>query len=72
MLVYSTCTVRKKENISIIEDFLNDNKDFVLCPLNGLFSAKFESGRDMGKGYIQLYPHKDLTDGFFIARMKKI
>ncbi len=72
ILVYSTCTIRKQENILLIKEFLKNNKDFELCSLEGLFSEKFEKGRNLKKGYIQLYPHKDLTDGFFIARMKKI
>ncbi len=72
VLVYSTCTIRKQENILLIKEFLENNKNFELCSLEGLFSEKFEKDRDLKKGYIQLYPHKDLTDGFFIARMKKI
>ncbi len=71
ILVYSTCTVRKQENEDIIKDFLKDNK-FELCSLSGLFSEKFEHNRDMSKGYIQLYPHIDKTEGFFIARMRRI
>lgn len=71
-LVYSTCTVRKNENIAVVNEFLKNNSDFELSSMEGLFSEKFEEGRDMKKGYLQLYPHKDNTDGFFIARMKKI
>lgn len=72
ILVYSTCTVRKQENIGIVNDFLDKNKNFVLSPLTGLLSENIEKNIDTNKGYIQLYPHKDKTDGFFIARMKKI
>ncbi len=72
ILVYSTCTVRKKENIDVVNEFLKNNSDFELCSLEGLFSEKFENNRDMKKGFLQLYPHKDNTDGFFIARMKRI
>ncbi len=72
ILVYSTCTVRKQENEDIIIDFLEKNKNFELCSLSGLFSDSFECGRDMEKGFVQLYQHRDKTEGFFIARMKKI
>lgn len=72
ILVYSTCTVRNAENISLINEFLHKNKQFELCSMEGLFGEKFEKGKDLKKGYIQLYPHKDFTDGFFIARMKRI
>ncbi|MBE7091565.1 MAG: 16S rRNA (cytosine(967)-C(5))-methyltransferase RsmB [Clostridiales bacterium] len=71
VLVYSTCTVRKKENIDIINNFLKNNKDFVLSSMEGLMGEKFERNHDLKKGYIQLYPHTDKTDGFFIARMLK-
>lgn len=72
VLVYSTCTVRKKENIDIINDFLKNNNDFVLCSMQGLMGEKFEHKHNLEKGYVQLYPHIDKTDGFFIARMKRI
>ncbi len=72
ILVYSTCTVRKQENIDIINDFLNNNKNFVLCSLKGLLSEKIDLNHNTENGYIQFYPHKDKTDGFFIARMKRI
>lgn len=72
ILVYSTCTIRKKENIDIINNFLKENNDFALCSLEGLFGEKFEQNRELKKGYIQLYPHIDKIDGFFIARMKRI
>lgn len=71
VLVYSTCTVRKRENTDNVMCFLKNNPQFKLDSAEGLFGEKFEKGRDMSKGYIQLYPHKDKTDGFFIARMVK-
>ena len=72
ILVYSTCTVRNKENIDLVLDFLNDNNDFSLDSLLGLMGGKFEQTHDLTKGYVQMYPHIDKTDGFFIARMKRI
>ena len=72
ILVYSTCTVRNKENISLVLEFLKNNKDFKLDSLSGLLSETFEKKHDLTKGYIQMYPHIDKTDGFFIARMKRI
>ena len=71
VLVYSTCTVRKRENIDIIKSFLRDNSDFSLCSLEGFFGYKFSENRDLARGYVQLYPHKDKIEGFFIARMVK-
>lgn len=71
ILVYSTCTVRNGENIGIVEKFLKENADFSLDSLSGLLGEKFENGKELKKGFLQLYPEIDLTDGFFIARMKK-
>ena len=72
ILVYSTCTVRKKENIDLVLDFLNNNSEFSLVSLSGLMGENFEQTHDLNKGYVQMYPHIDKTDGFFIARMKRI
>lgn len=71
VLVYSTCTVRDEENINIVKRFLQENKDFYLDDMTGLFGKKFEQDRQVEKGFVQLYPEKDLIDGFFISRMKR-
>ncbi|MDD2481711.1 MAG: 16S rRNA (cytosine(967)-C(5))-methyltransferase RsmB, partial [Lutispora sp.] len=69
-LVYSTCTLNKKENIEIVNKFLSENKDFYfdnienLLPRN-LFAPNAE------EGYLELYPNVHNTDGFFISRMIK-
>ncbi len=33
VLVYSTCTVLKRENEAVVEDFLSENKDFILLEM---------------------------------------
>lgn len=55
ILVYSTCSLNKKENEDICDKFLAENNDF----------KKVED-------YITLWPHKNGTDGFFIAKFKKV
>lgn len=62
-LVYSTCTINDTENRDIIEKFIANNPSF-----------EIDSIEYQGKLYksIELYPHRDNTDGFFICRMKKI
>ena len=72
VLVYSTCTVRDEENINIVKRFLQENKDFYLDDMTNLFGKRFEQGRQVQKGFVQLYPENDFIDGFFISRMKKI
>ncbi len=71
ILVYSTCTVRQNENLRQVEKFLKSFPEFSFDPLDGVFGEAFSAEHDLKKGYIALYPHKDNTDGFFIARMKR-
>jgi 16S rRNA (cytosine967-C5)-methyltransferase len=54
-LVYSTCTISAPENARQIEGFLERRPDFV---------AKV--GR-----FVQTLPHRDGTDGFFIASLER-
>lgn len=60
ILVYSTCSIDKRENEEVIKAFLKDNKEFKLMP--------FDGGET---GYKTWYPDTDKTDGAFICRMKK-
>ncbi|HZK33221.1 MAG TPA: 16S rRNA (cytosine(967)-C(5))-methyltransferase RsmB [Tissierellaceae bacterium] len=70
ILVYSTCTIEKEENINLIERFLNESPEFKLISIKD----KIKNTRNLGtldKGYIQLYPHIHNTDGFFVSKMIK-
>ena len=58
ILVYSTCTISKMENQQTVQMFLRENKNFEALPTEYMNE----------KGYCQLYPNVDNTDGFFIAR----
>lgn len=64
VLVYSTCTLNPDENENVITDFLSLRKDFALEP--------FSAGALSCDGMITLLPHKYGTDGFFIAKLKKL
>lgn len=75
-LVYSTCTIAREENESVVRRFLEDSGEFeldpawpteVLRPLRetkGVLNEPFE-------GMVQLLPHQFGSDGFFIARLKR-
>lgn len=70
LIIYSTCTIEENENINMIEEFLNKNKDFTLSPFDQLIS--FDENMSSSKeGYIQMFPNIHGTDGFFISRIKK-
>lgn len=57
-LVYSTCTLSDSENKKVCKRFLEGNNNFIpVLPLEDFSSESF----------ITLMPHKNHTDGFFIA-----
>lgn len=66
-LMYSTCTIMENENEGVVKSFLSEREDFILEP--------FVLPEPIGiaeKGYITLWPHIHHTDGFFIAKLKKV
>ena len=63
-LMYSTCTILRRENEDVVTAFLQENEEFYLEPLElpGVF-PKNETG------YLTLIPGEYDTDGFFICRL---
>ena len=66
ILVYSTCTIAREENQSVVETFLKDNDSFELL------NAGERLPKSRTEEMVQLYPQRDGTDGFFISCMRKI
>lgn len=69
ILVYSVCTISKPETTGVVEKFLNQHSDFKPGNLKAILPQNLK--KDAQEGWIQLLPHKHLTDGMFIARLKK-
>lgn len=65
-LVYSTCTILQRENEAVVEEFLRTHADFALAP----FSLPVCGSCD--EGMVTLLPHRHQTDGFFVAKFRKI
>lgn len=66
VLVYSTCTIERGENQEVVEQFLQEHADFSLERTGAFLPLKKRE-----EAMVQLYPQRDGTDGFFIARMKR-
>ena len=66
VLLYSTCTLLRRENEDVVESFLKHRKDFALEPLS--LPAVFPKNET---GMLTLIPGEYDTDGFFICRMRR-
>ena len=66
VLLYSTCTVLKRENEDVVASFLEQHPEFVTEPLE--LPAPFPKNET---GMITLIPGEYDTDGFFICRMRR-
>ena len=73
-IVYSTCSIIRKENIGVIEKFLKENSRFELQKIS--LPENEKNGKDyfekfmIEEKYLQVYQNEK-TDGFFICKMKK-
>lgn len=67
-LVYSVCTISRRESEDLIDAFLGGHADWAADDL-GLEHPAWRSAHD-GR-FLQLLPDRDRTDGFFIARLRR-
>jgi 16S rRNA (cytosine967-C5)-methyltransferase len=67
VLVYSVCTISQQESEAVVDRFLREHREFEADDL----LAEYPEWRHPrgGAGHLQLLPHRDRTDGFFIARL---
>ncbi len=69
VLVYATCSLLPQENEEQIKLFLSAHPEFSLDELPLDFPERFRPL--YGEHGLQLLPHRDGVEGFFIARMKR-
>lgn len=69
-LIYSTCTLLRKENEEVVESFLARHAEFKLDSSSRVLS-RWRLNHLSKNGYLYLYPHKHGTDGFFAAVMTR-
>ena len=65
-LLYSTCTVREAENAAVVRRFLAEHAEFSPEDFTCL------NGAESDQGMLQLWPQRHGTDGFFIAKLRKL
>lgn len=70
-LIYSTCTINEAENMGNVEWFLAENKEFELASVKGDLCEEL-SRSVVNEGCLQLLPGIHKSDGFFIAKFKKV
>jgi len=67
-LVYSVCTISAPETSTVVERFLGEHPDWSAEDLGRRWSAWSHAA---DSPYLQLLCHRDGTDGFFIARLRR-
>ena len=67
VLVYSTCTIIRRENDQIVEEFLLRNDQFEIDSADQFFDDSIVTER----GFVKTYPGHDQLDGSFCARLKR-
>lgn len=70
-LVYSTCTIHKGENMGNVEWFLTQYPQFKLVSIAENLCDEIKGGLQR-EGCLQLLPGVHESDGFFIAKFKKV
>lgn len=70
-LVYSTCTIHARENMENVNWFLNQFPEFELVPIKNLLPEELRGSVEK-EGCLQFLPGIHKSDGFFIAKFRKV
>lgn len=71
ILIYSTCTIHKKENMDNVHWFLQENADFELVSIGDILCDELKKDV-VEEGCLQFLPGVHESDGFFIAKFKRV
>jgi 16S rRNA (cytosine967-C5)-methyltransferase len=67
-LVYSVCTISAAEGVAVVDAFLRAHPDF---SVQALGAEHPEWADQLDRRHLQLLPHREGTDGFFVARLRR-
>ena len=70
-LIYSTCTIHTRENMENVNWFLNQYPEFELVPIQTLLPEELRKSVEK-EGCLQFLPGVHKSDGFFIAKFRKV
>lgn len=71
-VVYVTCSVLRAENEDVVEGFLADSDRFSVLPVAGVWAQTIGETPCPATGpYLTLAPHREGTDGFFVAVLER-
>lgn len=68
VLLYSTCTILKRENEEVVHRFLESHNEYEL----EAFKVPERLPKGDNEGMLTLLPHIHETDGFFICKLRRI
>ncbi len=71
-IVYATCSIIPEENCKQVEYFLASHPEFELVSVFDELKEHAIRVPDQKDMYLQILPHHFQSDGFFIAKMKRI
>ncbi|MCL1462827.1 16S rRNA (cytosine(967)-C(5))-methyltransferase [Argonema galeatum] len=69
ILVYSTCTLHPQENENVIQTFLDSHPNWQIEPPDPSSPA---AAFTISDGWIKVWPHRHIMDGFFMVRLRKV
>jgi 16S rRNA (cytosine967-C5)-methyltransferase len=69
VMVYATCTLHPTENEGVMTQFLEQNPTW---QLENVASNPILEEFQTDTGWIKIWPHQRLMDGFFMARLKQM
>ena len=66
-IVYATCSLEPEENINVVNEFINQNKNFSVIPSNNFLPRDWVNLN----GFLMTMPYKTRSDGLFGAVLQK-
>ncbi|WP_303860079.1 16S rRNA (cytosine(967)-C(5))-methyltransferase RsmB [Alkalibaculum bacchi] len=66
ILVYSTCTINRRENEEVVNGLIDNNQSASLLSLKGIDETIL-----LNEHFVQTFPKEDQWDGFFMSKIQK-